>query len=81
MEVKSNNLEAQSRNQSVDNGSCHTSLPRGGLTDCLYLGLEGFSYRNYYSEDPSNLKAWLVANMTHPSYGVFVDMVSFTKFF
>ena len=45
------------------------------------LGHTGVSYRQFYFKDPEYLESWLKKHMTHPSHGLFVDLVSFSEFF
>jgi hypothetical protein len=45
------------------------------------LGMSGVAYKNFYFHNEDKLKDWLKSNMTHPSHGLFVDIVSFSEFF
>ena len=45
------------------------------------LGHTGVSYRQFYFKDPAHLEAWIKTHMSHPSHGLFVDLVSFSEFF
>ena len=44
------------------------------------LGTEQF-YKQFYFEDPYAFEKWMRANINHPQHGLFVDIVSFNKFF
>ena len=46
-----------------------------------HLGHSGVRYRQYFFKDPSHLQDWMKSNMSHPSHGLFVDLVSFSEFF
>ena len=41
----------------------------------------GVRYRQYYFRDPAEVESWMRSHMTHPSHGLFVDLVSFSEFF
>ena len=45
------------------------------------LGQSGVRYKNFYFQDPEDLERWMKLNMTHPSHGLFVDLVSYCEFF
>jgi hypothetical protein len=45
------------------------------------LGFTGVTYKQYYFANPFEVKTWMKDNMTHPSHGLFVDLVSFSEFF
>ena len=45
------------------------------------LGLSGVRYRQYYFSTPDDLENWMRSVMTHPSHGLFVNLVSFSEFF
>ena len=45
------------------------------------LGIAGVHYRQYFFKDPHDLESWMRSCMTHPSHGLFVDLVSFSEFF
>ena len=41
----------------------------------------GNRYHQYYFKDPGEVETWMRSHMTHPSHGLFVDLVSFSEFF
>ena len=49
----------------------HSSLP----------GALGVSYKQYYFRDEEAVKSWMKDNMSLPSHGLYVDIVSFSEFF
>ena len=38
-------------------------------------------YKQFYFEDHDDVEKWMRANMNHPLNGLFVDIVSYNKFF
>jgi hypothetical protein len=55
-----------------------TSTPR---RDAFGFGSAGVSFKQYYFADETEVKKWMKANLSSPSHGLFVDLVSFTQFF
>ena len=53
----------------------------GGQGGAGNLGQSGVKYRQHFFNNPQELEAWMRAKMTHASHGLFVDLVSFSKFF
>ena len=53
----------------------HQNIPQGTL------GVSGVQYRQYFFKDPDDVESWMRSSMTHPSHGLFVDLVSFSEFF
>jgi hypothetical protein len=45
------------------------------------LGIKGVSYKNFFFQNEKKLEDWMRKHMTHPSHGLFVDLVSFSEFF
>ena len=45
------------------------------------LGFQGVSYNGLFFPDPESVEKWLRSHVTHPSHGLFVDIVSFSEFF
>jgi hypothetical protein len=44
-------------------------------------GSLGVTYKQYYFADENAVKTWMKDNMSTPSHGLFVDIVSFSEFF
>ena len=44
-------------------------------------GVRGVSYKNYHFDNEKSLEGWMREKMSHPSHGLFVDIVSFSEFF
>ena len=41
----------------------------------------GVSFKQHYFADELAVKTWMKANLSTPSHGLFVDLVSFTQFY
>jgi hypothetical protein len=55
-----------------------TSTPN---RDAFGFGSSGVSFKQYYFPDETAIKKWMKDNLSSPSHGLFVDLVSFTQFF
>jgi hypothetical protein len=49
--------------------------------DAFGFGTAGVSFKQFYFADEDEVKVWMKANLSTPSHGLFVDLVSFTQFF
>ena len=45
------------------------------------LGFQGVTYNDFFFPNPEAVEKWLRANLSTPSHGMFVDIVSFSEFF
>ena len=73
----------ESKTSSMQSGGSHLSPGHYGAGSNHSGNFEhsGTKYRQYYFKDPSEVESWMRANMSHPSHGLFVDLVSFSEFF
>ena len=71
------NAQDNNGNASHSSSSHHPSHNTKGAT----FGAQGVSYKQYYFPNEATLQGWMVSNMSHPSHGLFVDIVSFSEFF
>ena len=44
-------------------------------------GTTGVTYKQYFFKDEDAVKRWMQSHMTHPTHGLFVDIVSLSEFF
>ena len=49
--------------------------------DAFGFGSAGVSFKQYYFANENEVKVWMKKNLSTPSHGLFVDLVSFTQFF
>ena len=67
------------QNRMDDNDAKHSNSPIEHFND-KPNGL-GVAYKGFYFKDEDSVKQWLKANLTQPTHGLFVDLVSFSEFF
>ena len=64
--------------QSLNN--VHTNQS-SSMQQSASLGFNGVTYNDLFFPNPEAVEVWLRAHLTHPSHGLFVDIVSFSEFF
>jgi hypothetical protein len=73
--------------QLVDQQESKSGALTPTMTDHSYccdpfgLGSAGVSFKQYYFANEDDVKSWMKKNLSTPSHGLFVDLVSFTQFF
>ena len=84
LKTKLTDLESKlsSISSSLNNGLNNLSNPDSTCNpQSNSLGFQGVPYNGLFFPDPESVEMWLRANLTHPLHGLFVDIVSFGKFF
>lgn len=82
LESKIQQLESQLKEVSTSTSqSSSTKHSPGTNQPSNSLGFAGVSYKQYYFASPFEVRSWMKDTMTHPSHGLFVDLVSFSEFF
>ena len=80
MERFMKSMKETADNHSDNSDDSRFSKPTPRATPYGY-GTSGVNYKQYYFADEDSVKQWMKENLSTPTHGLFVDIVSFTQFF